>query len=230
MKTPSKSISEIAATGGLWPWLKRNWRKAALAGCIASMVAGVPAQAESLWLKKTNNERSMFADRRANGIGDIVTVVVTETSSQSASRDTSTTKDAGINNAVTQFLFPTSASGFGTHNGALPGTDISGSNTYNGGGEITNNSALSGRAAVMVIDKLPNGNLVIEGARIITFSGETTFAVIRGFIRPEDISRDNTVLSSNIADARVQFISEGSLTDAQRKGWLLKLNDILNPF
>jgi len=80
------------------------------------------------------------------------------------------------------------------------------------------------------MDVLPNGNLVIEGLREISFSQERQFASLHGIVRPYDIQPDNTVDSTNIAGAQVQIVSEGTLTDAQKKGWLLKLNDKTNPF
>ncbi|MGB8169835.1 MAG: flagellar basal body L-ring protein FlgH, partial [Chthoniobacteraceae bacterium] len=84
--------------------------------------------------------------------------------------------------------------------------------------------------AVQIIDVLPNGNLVFEGIRQISFSKERQFASLRGVIRPYDIQQDNTVISSNVADARIDIVAEGVLTDAQKKGWLLRLNDKLSPF
>jgi flagellar L-ring protein precursor FlgH len=95
---------------------------------------------------------------------------------------------------------------------------------------VNNTQSLTARAAVLVTDVLPNGNLVIEGARQVTFSGETQYVVLRGIVRPDDVVTGNTVLSSNIADARVEFLSEGNLTDAQKRGWLSKLYEKLRPF
>ena len=81
-----------------------------------------------------------------------------------------------------------------------------------------------------VIDVLPNGNMVVEGVRLVRFSGETQYASLRGIVRPVDVQKDNTVLSTNIADAQVEFVSEGSLTEAQKKGWLLRLANKASPF
>jgi len=66
--------------------------------------------------------------------------------------------------------------------------------------------------------------------RIVTFSGETQYVVLHGLVRADDISRTNTIASSNIADARVEFYSEGELTDAQKRGWFSKLYEKLRPF
>jgi flagellar L-ring protein precursor FlgH len=65
---------------------------------------------------------------------------------------------------------------------------------------------------------------------MVTFSGETQYVVLHGLVRADDISAANTILSSNVADARVEFISEGTLTDAQKRGWLSKLYEKLRPF
>jgi flagellar L-ring protein precursor FlgH len=112
----------------------------------------------------------------------------------------------------------------------LPQLSTSGTNAFQGGGTITNNQTITARAAVQVIDVLPNGNLVIEGLREISFSKERQFASLHGIVRPYDIQPDNTVDSTNIAAAQVDIVSEGTLTDAQKKGWLLKLDDTINPF
>ena len=192
---------------------------------------GVPdAAAKSLWNKTSSNYKGRMADKTARLKGDILTVVISETNTLSNTVSTTTEKDAQIENVVTSFFFPAAASNFGSHNGALPNTDIEGQNDYTGGGTIANTLTLTGKASVMVIDVLPNGNLVIEGVRVVTASGETQYAVLHGFVRPYDITSDNMVMSDRIADARVEYISEGSLTEAQKKGWLMRLNDAINPF
>ena len=184
---------------------------------------------ESLWLKKSNRERGMFAAPRASGVGDLLTIQVDESSSASSSQSTSTSKDSSVENAVTSWLFPLAASGFGTHNGALPSTNFGGTNSFSGSGSTSNTKAVSARATVSVIDRLPNGLLVIEGARRVTFSGESEWVVLRGLVRPIDIRSDNSVLSSRVGDASVEFISSGALTEAQRTGWLTRIYDTVNP-
>jgi len=195
--------------------------------CLLSPVV-CPAFADSLWTAPTANERSMFADRKAARVGDIVTVVVSETAATQSSQTKKTNKDGSIDAGVTSFLFP--GSGLGKHKGELPSTSLTGSSTFSGGGQVANSQSLTARAAVLVADVLPNGNLAVEGVRVVTFSGETQYIVLHGIIRPEDITNANTVASTNIANVRIEFITEGSLTDAQKKSWLLKLYDRLRPF
>jgi flagellar L-ring protein precursor FlgH len=83
---------------------------------------------------------------------------------------------------------------------------------------------------VTVVDVLPNGNLVIEGSRFVSYSGEKQYATLRGIVRLDDITNTNTVASSSIADARVEFLSEGTISASQRKGWLSRVIDTVNPF
>lgn len=215
MKTVSKSASKPAL----------------LALFAAFLVAGPAMQAASLWSSSTGGgERSMFADHKASRTGDILTVVVAESAAAKSSQSKSAKRDSALQDAVKQFVFSVAASKLGTHAGELPGTNLTGKSTYSGGGEVANSQTLDSRAAVLVTDVLPNGNLVIEGVRVVTFSGETQYVVLHGLVRGDDISSGNTVLSTNIADARVEFLDKGSISDAQKRGWLSKVYEKLRPF
>lgn len=206
MKTAYKSASSIACLAGL-------------------LVSG--AAAGSLWPSSGQGERSMFADRKAAAAGDIVTIVVDESANAQSSQSKKSSRDSSLDDTISRFLY----AGLGTaRHGQMPGSSAAGKSSYSGGGDITNTQSLSARAAVLITDVLPNGNLVIAGMRLVTFSGETQYVVLHGLVRPDDIARDNTVTSSNIADARVEFFSEGSLTDAQKRGWFGKLYEKLRPF
>jgi flagellar L-ring protein FlgH len=194
------------------------------------LAAAVPASADSLWTAPGSSERTLTADRKAAAVGDILTVVVQESASTQSSQRKKTDSSASVDAGVDQWLFPASVSGFGQHNGALPGIKLGGKNDFSGGGEVSASQNVTSRAAVLVTAVLPNGNLVIEGVRRVSFDGETQHVVLHGVVRGDDVSPANTVFSSNIADARVEFISEGSLTDAKKKGWLTKLYEKLRPY
>jgi len=190
----------------------------------------LPVGAESLWTAAGSSERAMYADRKASRVGDILTVVVIESAATQSSQSKSTNSAANVDASVDQFLFPVDVSRLGTHKGVLPAIKFGGANDFNGGGEVNNSQSLTARAAVLVTDVLPNGNLVIEGVRRVISAGETQHVILHGLVRSDDVTSTNTVLSSNIADARVEFINEGSLTDAQKKGWLTKLYEKLRPY
>jgi flagellar L-ring protein FlgH len=101
---------------------------------------------------------------------------------------------------------------------------------FNGGGSINNAETITAQMAVRVVDVLPNGNMVIEGTLRTAFSGEKQDAVVRGTVRPDDIAANNTLLSYNIADATIQFLSKGTITDSQKKGWFTRVWDKVSPF
>jgi len=205
MKTVSKSASKLAL--------------------VAALLA-VGARAESLWpAAGAGSQAGLVADRKAAAKGDILTIVIDETAAATSSQSKKSSRDSSMNDALSKFIY----TGLGFHCGELPGMAGTGKASYSGGGDVSNTQSLTARAAVLVTDVLPNGNLVLEGVRVVTFSGETQYVVLHGLVRPDDIARDNTVQSSNIADARVQFYSEGSLTEAQKRGWLAKVYEKLRP-
>ncbi len=216
MKTMSKSASSI--------------RRLALLLAVAFAGSGQAAPSGSLWPAVGQPARSLTADRKAAAAGDILTIVISESAVAQSTQSKQSERESSIEDAVQRFLFSAASSGLGTHNGELPSISIAGKSGYSGGGAVNNSQSLSARAAVLVSDVLPNGNLVIEGVRVVTFSGETQYVVLHGLVRRDDIARDNTVLSTNIAEARVEFHSEGSLTDAQKRGWLAKTYEKLRPF
>lgn len=196
----------------------------------ALCLAAVSGRCDSLWTGPNNPERSMFADHKASRNGDILTVIVSEVAATQSSQSKKSNNSSSVDAGISQFLFPPAISSLGTKGGALPATKLAAKSDFAGGGEVNNSQSLTARAAVLVTDVLPNGNLVIEGVRVVSFSGETQFVVLHGLVRPEDVTSANTVVSSNVADVRIEFISQGSLTDAQKKGWLTKVYDKLRPY
>ncbi len=196
-------------------------------GCLLAPLASV---ADSLWNSPANKQQSLIADHKACAVGDIVTIVVSESANQTSTQSKQTSTDDSVNAAVSQFLFPVAASKFGTHNGSLPGISFGDKTAFTGGGSVSNSQSVTSRAAVLVTDVLPNGNLVIEGVRQVSFSGETQHVVLHGIIRPDDIAPDDTIASSSIADARIEFISQGELNDTAKKGWFSRIYSKLRPF
>lgn len=185
--------------------------------------------ADSLWKEDTSPD-SMFADKKAHRIGDILTVIVQENNGASRNNNTSTSKKTSVDASIASFLYGPAASGLLTKKGQYPAMNFTSANTFSGGGQIGNQETINSMIAVKVIDVLPNGNLVIEGRRETAFSGEKQDAILRGIVRHDDISATNSVYSVNIADATIQFISHGTITDNQRKGWFNRIWDKFSPF
>ncbi len=193
---------------------------------VSLALGGSALRADSLW---PASGVSMYADRKASHKGDILTVVVQESADASSTQNKESTRKSTTSDAITQFVFPPALSGLGTHNGALPSFQVGGSADNTGGGKVSNSQTLNSQAAVLVTDVLPNGNMVIEGVRLVTFSGETQYIVLHGLVRPDDISSANQVLSSHIAEAKVEFINKGALMDAEKRGWLSSIYEKLRP-
>ena len=202
-------------------WSRFSWIAVAAITCLG-------AQAQSLW--KEGSTRSMTADKRAGSLGDILTIIVQENNSASKDQNTRTSKEAGLNAAVEAFFYSPEASGLLTHNGKMPSIKMNSKQNFEGGGRISNAEKITARIAVRVVDVLPNGNLVIEGTRQTSFSGETQDAILRGVVRTEDITANNTVFSFNVADATIKYVSKGTVSDNQRKGWFTRIWEKVTPF
>ncbi len=184
--------------------------------------------ADSLWQEGAS--RAMFSDKKARGVGDILTIIIQENNGATRQNNTTTSKKASLNAAIASVLYGPAASGLLTKKGTLPAINYTSDNEFNGGGQINNLETITAQMAVRVIDVLPNGNMVIEGRLHTAFSGEKQDAIVRGVVRYDDIAANNTLYSYNIADATIQFISKGTITDNQSKGWLTRIWDKASPF
>jgi flagellar L-ring protein precursor FlgH len=211
------------------PWgLRTLLRIAAAILLLAQLPWPVGAEIGSVW--KADSSRSMFADKRARAVGDIITILVQENTSASKDNSTKTSKKSSVNASIDTFLYSPAGSGFLTHNGQMPAMRFGGTQDFDGGGKINNSERITGRVAVKVVDTLPNGNMIVEGRRDTFVSGEKQEAILSGIVRSEDILANNTVFSYNVAEASLRFISRGTLTDNQRKGWLFRIWEKVTPF
>ena len=200
-----------------------------LAACVAvSSACVVQAGPGSLW--REDSSRSMFADKRARSIGDIITILVQENNTTSKENSTQTSKSSSVDASLDTVLYSPAASGFLTKGGKMPAMKFGGTQSFDGGGKINNSEKLTARIAVRVVDVLPNGNMIIEGRRETTVSGEKQEAVLHGVVRSEDVAANNTVFSYNVADASIKFTGKGTISDNQRKGWLHKIWEKVTPF
>lgn len=200
-----------------------NHKKIIIASSLLTIITSF-APAQSLWREDT--VRPMFADKRAAGIGDILTIVVSESTAMTKNNETKTSKQSSWAAAVTSFLFP----GFAQFKHTTPAINYTSNLKHDGSGAVNNSQSIVTHVAVKVIDVLPNQNLVIEGKRETSFSGEHQTVMLHGIVRPEDVMYGNTIASDNIADASISIIGKGTVSDAQNKGWLTRVIDKVNPF
>ncbi|HTS18868.1 MAG TPA: flagellar basal body L-ring protein FlgH [Verrucomicrobiae bacterium] len=195
---------------------------------VACVWVTATVRGDSLWRQST--APSMFADHKAFGVGDIVTIIVQENSTATKNNETKTSKQSSMKDALQAFLYSPAGSAFLTKNGALPAMQYSTAHSFDGSGAINNNETIVDEVPVRVVDVLPNRNLVVEGARHTSFGGEQQDVVLHGVVRPDDITANNTVFSYNVADATIKIVSKGTVTNSQKKGWLMELWDKFSPF
>jgi flagellar L-ring protein precursor FlgH len=195
---------------------------------LGSVCIPAAARAQSLW--HDNISRPMYADKRAAGLGDILTIAVQESTTASKGNKTSTSKQSALDASISSFLYSPGASSLLTKAGKLPAMNWSSKNSFDGGGTVNNSESIVAYVAATVIDVLPNGNLVIEGKRETAFSGEKQTIVLRGVVRLDDVAANNTVLSYKIADASIHIVNKGAVSDNQRRGWFTWIWDKLTPF
>lgn len=190
-----------------------------------------PVLTASLW--RDVSSRNLFQDLRAHAVGDLVTVNIVETSKASKKADTKASRDssmsAGINNALG---WEGKLGRIGVPELFDKTTMFKGSiqNSFQGAGATSRDESMTASITARVVQVRPNGNLYIKGTREIRVNNETQFIILSGLIRPEDISPDNTILSSYIGNAKIEYSGSGSISDKQRPGWLTRIVDFIWPF
>jgi flagellar L-ring protein precursor FlgH len=204
--------------------------KKSLLNMALLIVLALPATArcQSLWCE--GSSISIFVDKRSLNIGDILTIAISESSTENKNNATSTERKSSLSAAITAFLYPAGATSLLTKGGQLPAMAYNSDHIHNGNGTISDSETIVAQIAVRIMDVLPNGNLVVEGKRETSFSNENQTIILRGVVRPDDVLNNNTVFSYNVADATIQIIGKGTVSDSQNKGWFNRIWDKINPF
>ena len=183
----------------------------------------------SLW---QSGPKSLFGDRRARNVGDIVTVVIEIRDEAAISNTTSRTRTGSDEVSV--------GAAYGLTRIAdkiLPGGDTlnpavqtDSSHASAGNGRIRREEEITLRLAATVVNVLPNGHLVIRGSQEVRVNFELRDLQIAGIVRPEDISRRNLITYDKIADARIAYGGRGHLTDLQQPRLGQQVIDLVSPF
>ena len=201
---------------------------ASVLAAFAFLFFATPLPGDSLWNEDVS--KPMCADKRAGRVGDILTILVQESTTATKANTTKTSKQSNVDAAIASFLYSPAASGLLTKGGTLPALKLSNKSSFAGDGSINNSQRIIASVAVRVVDVLPNKNLILEGTRESAFSGEQQTITLRGTIRADDIMANNTVYSYNVADATIKFVSKGTITDSQRAGWFHQVWNKISPF
>jgi len=168
----------------------------------------------------------MFEDRRPRNVGDILTIVLQE--NVSASKSSSANASRGGSDSLTFDATPRFLSGlFGSDRA---NTSINAKNDFTGKGGAAAKNTFSGTLTVTVNQVLENGNLRVVGEKQIEINQGTEFIRFSGVVNPRTISGNNTVSSTQVADARIEYVGNGYINEAQQMGWLQRLFLNLSPF
>ena len=184
-------------------------------------------QPNSLWRA---GSRTFFKDLRAGRVGDIVTVVIAINDSGNLSNATSRARSSTENDNLTN-IFGFQSSLPTTLKNSLPNLlNLDGKSSSNGAGSIARQEQINVRLAAIIIQVLPNGNLVLQGKQEMRVNFEVRDLQITGIIRPEDISPQNTVNYDSIAEARIAYGGRGQIADLQQPRYGSQVMDIILPF
>jgi flagellar L-ring protein precursor FlgH len=170
-------------------------------------------------------------DTRALRVGDITMVKINENAQASGGATTNLKKDTSRSAGVDSLLGLMPAM-----KKAYPNIDpaqllkMASSFDFDGEGKSERSGTLKGLIGVRVKQEMPNGDLFVEGTKVVMINHEEYHLYISGVIRPSDIEMDNSIDSSLIADARVEFTGRGDINDQNERGWLTKILDFVNPF
>ncbi|NWG46408.1 MAG: flagellar basal body L-ring protein FlgH [Alphaproteobacteria bacterium] len=188
-----------------------------------------PGQANSLWRV---GARAFFKDQRAARVGDILTVEIDITDQAQVNNTTSRSRTSAADADLTNLLgLETQLTGPFAE-GIDPSSLASFGNTTsaNGTGTINRSESVSLTVAAIVTQILPNGNLVIMGRQEVRVNYEVRELLITGLVRPEDITNQNTVQHTQIAEARISYGGRGHISQVQQPAWGQQVYDILFPF
>jgi len=188
------------------------------------LFAGTVAHAEEGMLV-----RRLYADRTARAVGDLVTVKIEEQST--VKKDSANDRDKSASGSMS-FNFPgMQANGKPMWDALkLPEWSLNGSKKFSASGSKATSDAFSASITVFVTEVLPNGNLMIVGDRKVNVDGDILQFTLSGMLRPDDIDRSNTILSSKIAGASITHRATGEFAKSQRKGLFSRITDWIIPF
>lgn len=163
----------------------------------------------------------LTSDRRARSVNDLITVRVVENIEAAGSADAQLNKASsasasvpslfGIESKLPSMIDPTNLA------------SASADSQFKGGGTTTRTSQLTATMTARVAEVLPNGDLVLEGVRELDLNGERQIVVLTGIVRPMDVRRNNSVLSTQVGQLRIQYYGRGLMKDNLKPGWLVRI-------
>ena len=181
---------------------------------VTFLFAGSAVEAKSLWVD--GSAMSMYSDKKARNVGDILTIVINETTTQTATKARTNSKSGSL----------TVGSGTGIFD-FIKAFSASGSDSFKADGSATDTNRFIGQITVTVVEVLPNDNMIVEGTQSIWQNRDEHKITLRGVVRRDDVTMNNTVPSTKVADATLKFDGKGPLNAKQRQGILTQIFNFL---
>ena len=189
----------------------------------------IEKESGSLWNQKNG---SMFTDRKAQRVGDILTVLISESSSASKAATTSTSRNTNMSASIPNFFGLENDDVWDGHNPIdlenLVNAEFA--NAFDGNGTTSRKEDLTASLTTQVVGQYPNGQLKIRGGKEVMVNSEVQMIYLTGIVRPVDITAANTVSSAKILNARISYTGKGSISDKQSPGWAMRILDNIWPF
>jgi len=172
--------------------------------------------------------RPLFEDRRARNVGDIITINLVERNTAEKSANASATRGSSLSGGISL----TAPNLLALQNAKLNGLDasISADSDFSGEGEAAANNVFSGTISVTVIEVFPNGNLLVSGEKQVAINQGNEYIRFSGVINPTTVSSSNTVQSTQVADARMEYRGSGFIDESNTMGWLQRFFVAILPF
>lgn len=180
------------------------------------MQAQAPAEYNAIYQPETS--LLLFEDIKARRIGDMITVTLQEQTDAAKSADTGTNKSTS-----TEISDPIILGDNVTWDGKpIFRNSLQSEHEFDGAGESSQSNSLTGSITVSVVEVLANGNLVVQGEKWININQGEEYIRLRGIVRPSDISTGNTIASTRVANAQIQYSGDGVLNETNSMGWLAR--------
>jgi flagellar L-ring protein precursor FlgH len=183
----------------------------------------------SLW---SASQRSLLGDRRAAQRGDILTVVIEIDEQAEISNSSGRSRNGSESMGIPQLMGIPQRIDRNLPDGASMGNAVStnSASSYRGDGSVRRREKMTLRIAATVVERLPNGAMRIEGTQEVRVNYELRELIVSGYVRPEDISRQNEITYDRIAGARISYGGRGQISDVQQPRYGQQITDILLPF
>lgn len=188
-----------------------------------------PGAPNSLW---RTGSRSFFNDQRASRIGDIITVEIEIDDSAEVSNSSNRQREGSTSVGIGNFFGLEQSLGQVFNSAFDPQNMISADSEsqHRGTGAINREEKIELTVAAVIVDRLPNGNLVLAGRQEVRINGELRELTVSGIIRPEDVTANNRINHTKIAEARISYGGRGSISAVQRPQWGQRIGDAISPW